>query len=116
MFKKYRLVLLFVLVLPLALTACGSPPPADVEAALESLFNEGDASKWHDISCDDEHLSDDEIANFKQIGELYGGNVDFTCEESGSDIKCNSAVFEEPFVLNVSLGKICGGDFESDVQ
>jgi hypothetical protein len=108
--KRLAFIFVVALALPILLTACGSADPAEVEEAVEALYNEGNADKWNDVSCSDEQMSADEASALNMSGT--GMTVDATCEEDGSDIKCTISFggqTTEEITMNVDFsGKVCG--------
>lgn len=114
--KQSLLLVVFVLILPFVLVACGGDiSEDDAEKAIKAAF-EGDADEANKFLCD---------ADKVEGGEMPEGITveDISCAKDGDDMKCDvnlsmvvtegaePQTFEQSLTFGVEDGKLCGGDF-----
>ena len=108
--KLHVKLLILLLVLPLALAACGGGKTDNAKAFLEAMAD-NDADKAKENACDAMHASIDTLL------ELAGDNFnadDISCEEDGDNaVKCTVQDGDDEVELTLVMDdddKVCGGD------
>jgi hypothetical protein len=105
--RTYPKILILLILLPLALAACGGGATGSAEDFLKAV-DENDIGNAKDASCDDFSNEIDVLwENATNDDEVK----DLDCEEDGDDVKCTFKDQEDNevvFVFAIEDDKVCG--------
>ncbi len=114
--KQSLLLVVFVLILPFVMAACGGGDVSedDAEKAIKAAF-EGDADEANKFLCDADKVEDGDMPEGITVENI-------SCAKDGDDMKCDVNIsmaiegaepqtFEQSITFGVEDGKLCGGDF-----